>query len=75
MRTNPTATTQRTAAHVRGLIASRNLSRAEVAAAIGMSEAAFGRRVRGQIPFNVDEVEKLAILFGVPASRFLEEVA
>lgn len=75
MRTNPTPTAHSTADEVRGLIASHRKTRAEVAQALSLSEAALGRRLRGEVPFDVDEVRTLASLFGVSAARLLEPVA
>ncbi len=75
MRTEPTTTAVSTGARVKGLIASHSSTRAKVAAALGISEPALGRRLRGEVPFNVDEVHTLATLFNTTVTRLLEEVA
>ena len=75
MRTKSTPPGHRSSAQTLGLMASRSVSRSEVATALGISEAALGRRLRGQVPFNADEIDALAQLFSVPAGRFFEEVS
>ena len=44
---------------------------------IGCSQQAVSRRIRGEVPFNVGELEIIAHLLDIPASVFLveEEVA
>lgn len=73
MRTEPTPTAVAMGARVRGLIASRMTTRAKVAEALGISEPALGRRLRGEVPFNVDEVHTLAAIFNTSITRLMED--
>ena len=52
------------AATVRGLTAVRNMSAADVAAAIGMNRSTYHRRLHGG--FTASDVARLALFFGVP---------
>lgn len=59
-------------ARVRGVLAEKKISQNTAAGVLGLSPAAMSRRVSGEIPFNVSELDAIASLTGVPASRFLE---
>lgn len=47
----------------------------ELAKAIGLSQPQVGKRLRGTIPFDVAELEKVADFLGVKPTRFLEPAA
>lgn len=70
-------------AQIRGLMATKRVTQAEAGAALGISQTAISRRLRGEIPFNVTELDALSKLLGVrmitPApgaspKRFAEEI-
>lgn len=56
-------------ARVRGLMAQQQRTAAEVADALGISTPAVYRRLSGEVPLNVDELELLAALFEVPIAE------
>lgn len=60
---------------VRGLLAKHKISQSAAGRHLGLSQAAMSRRLAGEVPFNVTELDALASLIGVPASRFMEAVA
>lgn len=67
--------TESVAGEVRAHVARKNVSQREVAKAIGKSQGAAWRRLSGNYPFNVQELEAIAELLGVPVARFLPEQA
>lgn len=75
MRTERTVTASQVGARVKGLIASQERTRSQVADELHISEPALGRRLRGEVPFNVDELHALARIFEVPIHSILGEVA
>ena len=68
MQTTPTA---QTGANVRAEIARRGMTQAEVAAAMGVSQSQFSKRLRGTIPFNINELSTIATLLDVPLGDLL----
>lgn len=77
MRTN---TDQRVSAevagNVRAEIARARLTQAKVATGAGIPLSSFTRRLSGQTPFSVDEVDAIASFLGLPLSTLLStEVA
>jgi hypothetical protein len=60
----------RVAAEVRAEMARQRLSGARVAKALGWSPMYLSRRVSGQTPFDVDDLEALASLLGVAVMDF-----
>jgi len=66
MQTNVTAV--RVAGEVRAAMARRGVSQTALAAALGMSQAAVSRRLRGAIPLDVKELAAIAEILGVPMS-------
>ena len=65
--------TESVAGEVRAHVARKNVSQREVAKAIGKSQAAAWRRLSGNYPFNVTELQAIADLLGVPVARFLPD--
>jgi len=59
------------AAEVRAEIARRCTPRDELAKALDVSPATLGRRLAGDLPFTVNEVELVARFFDLPVSTFL----
>jgi len=66
---------QAVAGEVRAEAARRRVSQRAIAVALGVSQTAVSRRLNGEIPFDVDELGKVAELLGVPPAQFLERVA
>jgi transcriptional regulator with XRE-family HTH domain len=66
MQTNVTAV--RVAGEVRAAMARRGVSQTALAGALGMSQAAVSRRLRGAIPLDVKELAAIAEILGVPMS-------
>lgn len=52
-------------------MARQNVPQRRLAEALGMSQAAAWRRLRGEVPFDVTELVRIADLLDVPASQFL----
>ena len=52
-------------------MARKRVTRATLAQALGKSEATLHRRLRGQSPFNTDELEVIASALGVTVSELL----
>lgn len=50
-----------------------DLSQKELADAIGMSQPALSRRLAGEVPWNVPELERVAKRFGVDTSDLLKQ--
>jgi len=65
------AITASVAAEVRAELARQQIPQREVGAALGMSQAAAWRRLKGEVPFDVAELAAVATLLGVPLSQFL----
>lgn len=59
------------ATEVRVAMARSRCSQSKVAAVLGLSQQAVSRRLKGDIPFDVVELYKLADYFGVPVTSFL----
>ena len=59
------------AAEVRAELARRCTPRDEFAKAMEVSPATLGRRLAGDIPFTVNEVERVARFFDLPIEAFL----
>lgn len=73
MANNPTA--QRVACTVRARMAERRVTQAAVAQRLGMSQAAVSRRLSGSVAFDVNELDAVADLVGVPVTDLLERAA
>lgn len=62
-------------ANVRAELARRSLSQSDLAAHLGLSQAAISRRLSGHTAFDVNELASVAAWLGVSASSLLGEVA
>jgi len=71
MQTNVTAV--RVAGEVRAAMARRGVSQTALAGALGMSQAAVSRRLRGAIPLDVKELAAIAEILSVPLSALLAD--
>jgi len=63
------------AENVRGLMGRHQIRQTQIAVLLGISQAAVSKRVRGETPFSVEELTKVAGLFGVPVTDLLDGVA
>lgn len=70
-----TTATQRVAGVVRAELADHGIAQTEVAAALGLSQQAVSRRLRGQVSFNITELHVVASLIGVEAASLLNPIA
>lgn len=73
--TPPTTLAARTALEVRAEIGRQNRSAASLARAVDMSQMYLSRRLNGQFPFDLVEVENIAHVLGVPLSQLLPVAA
>lgn len=64
---------KRVADEVRACIARRGKSRSEIEVAIGVSQSALSRKLRGENAFTVDEILALAHFLDVEASAFFPQ--
>ena len=62
---------QRVAEEVRVAFARKRVSVNAASKALGWSQPYLSRRVNGQIPFNVDDLEAIATWLGIPTSQLL----
>lgn len=62
---------ERVAEEVRALLARKMMTGAELAEAIGRSPMYVSRRVRGEVAFDLDDMQRLAEVFGVEVSALL----
>lgn len=65
----------RVAGEVRALLARRQLSGKQLAARLGISQFSVSRRLRGQVPFSIDELAVAAEFLGVELGDLLAERA
>lgn len=66
---------RRVAGEVRAHLARRQLSGKQLATALGVSQFSVSRRLRGEVPFSVDELSVAADFLGVDLSDLLAERA
>src|SRR3546814_4685450 len=71
----PLTLNQIVAKNVRGLLAMHEIPRGAVAERLGITPAALSMKLAGQRPIALEEVGKLATIFGVEASDLLREWA
>lgn len=64
---------KRLTANVRAELARRKISHRDAAAALGMTQSAASRRMRGDVEFSLTEVEQLAGLLEIPVGELLGE--
>lgn len=72
----PTPVTQRQIAdNVRAELARRQLSQVALAQAIGLTDLAISRRLRGVVPFRADEMAAVAAFLGVSVAELYRDAA
>jgi transcriptional regulator with XRE-family HTH domain len=64
-----------TGANVRAEMARRGISQAQMAQAVGLSQAGVSKRLRGEVAFNIDELFQVAAVLGLPLSTLTADVA
>jgi transcriptional regulator with XRE-family HTH domain len=72
MTQSPTATA---GANVRGEMARRGVTQEAVGKALRLSQPAVSKRLRGDVPFDINELATIAALLDVPLERLTEGVA
>jgi len=60
------------AAEIRAQLARRRLSGRQAAAMLGWTSPYLSRRLTGEVPFDVSDLEAIAGLLGVPVASFLQ---
>ena len=68
MTTTPTAAT---GANVRAEMARRGLSQAALAQRLNVSQTAISKRLRGETPFDINELTRIAEVLDVPLDTLL----
>lgn len=68
----PQTPAQRVAANVRAELARADKSQEDAAAELRVSRSAFGRRMTGEVPFDVVELDRLAAFLDVPVTHLVE---
>jgi transcriptional regulator with XRE-family HTH domain len=66
---------KRLTANVRAELARRGISHRDAAQALGLTQSAASRRMRGDVEFSLSEVEQLAALLEIPVTELLGEVS
>ncbi len=62
----PDSLTLRVAAEVRAEMARQHMTQTRLAEVMGISQPQVGQRLKGQIAFDTDELERIADALGVP---------
>lgn len=63
-----------TGANVRAEMARKGYSQAELARMLGMSQTGISKRLRGETPFDVNELARISAVLGVPLGTLLDGV-
>lgn len=61
------------AANVRAEMARRSISQTQLAQAIGINQSGLSKRLRGLVPFDVDEMAAVAGFLDVPLAELLPQ--
>lgn len=62
-------------AALREALRRRGIRQEGAAATLGLSQAAISRRLAGEVPWRIEELEALAELLGIPLAELLQPVA
>lgn len=68
------AAAERIAAEVRAELARQRKTAGDLAAALGITPHTAGRRLTGEVPFNVLEIEQIAAWLEVPSKQLYASV-
>lgn len=66
---------ERVGAAVRAEMTRRKITQAEVSACIGLTQQAVSRRLAGQVPFDVNELAKIADYLGLDIATLVKAKA
>jgi len=66
--------TQVAGANVRGAMARRGITQVQMATLLGVSQPAVSARLRGETPFDVNELARVAKALDVPIERLVEGI-
>lgn len=66
---------ERVAAEVRAEMGRHRVTQAQLGQVLGLHQMSVSRRLAGEVPFDVDELYKVAVFLGCPVSRLIPEVA
>lgn len=66
------SSTEHVAANVRAEMARHRVTQTQIAAALGFSQAAVSRRLRGSVPFDVTELAVVAGLLRLPVTALVD---
>lgn len=66
---------ERIAANVRAEMARQQITQVQLAGRLELSQAAISRRLSSRVPFNVEELARIAGVLEVPLSALLHEAA
>jgi predicted transcriptional regulator len=72
---SPTELYQGVAAEVRAEMARQRLSQGRIAAQMGVSQAAVSRRIIGEVPFDLQDLSKVADILKVSTVELIERAA
>lgn len=62
---------QRVAGEVRAELARQRKTAADLSAALGVTPHTAGRRISGEVPFDVIELTQVSIWLGIPVERLM----
>lgn len=63
--------TERVAANVRAEMARNNATQTDLAEVLDLPQSSISARVRGRVPFRLDEIELLSAFLDVPLSELI----
>lgn len=63
--------TERTGANIRAELARKGMTQAELSQAVNISQSQFSKRLRGVIPFDINELHDIAAHLGVDVAVLL----
>ena len=66
---------QRTAANVRAEMARKRITQTKLADSLGCSQGAISRRLLGRVPFDLNELERVAGQLGVKITDLIVDAA
>lgn len=62
-------------AEIKAGLARRDLTQSDLANHLSLSRGAIGRRLTGEVPFNIDELRRTATFLNVPLATLLDPTA
>jgi transcriptional regulator with XRE-family HTH domain len=69
----PTPARDRVAGNIRAEMARNRLTQSDLAVVLGKSQQSVSKKLRGRIPFDLDEIETLAQHFGIPIEQIVKD--